>query len=105
MDTFDYVIVGAGPAGCILAYRLGARGHSVCVIEAGPADSSPYIRIPAGVMKTYKDPSITWQFAHEGSRPMWLVITFGVKPGALEGIQARKIHMLVPQEVDACCAK
>ena len=67
MDTFDYVIVGAGAAGSVLAYRLGEQGHSVCVIEAGPSDSNPYIRVPAGFMKTYNDESITWPLVHQGS--------------------------------------
>lgn len=67
MEVFDYVIVGAGSAGCILAYRLSAAGHSVCVLEAGPPDRNPYIRLPAGFMKTSTDPSVTWRFQHEGT--------------------------------------
>ncbi len=64
MQVFDYVIVGAGSAGCVLAYRIAEKGHSVCVLEAGPPDKSPYIRVPAGFMKTYSNPSLTWQFEH-----------------------------------------
>jgi choline dehydrogenase len=60
-DVFDYVIVGGGTAACIVAYRLGEAGHSVCVLEAGPADDHPYIRIPAGFNKTLYDPRFTWQ--------------------------------------------
>src|SRR5689334_6946688 len=67
MNSFDYVIVGAGSAGCILAHRLSAAGHSVCVLEAGPPDRNPYIRLPAGFMKTSTDPSVTWNFRHEGT--------------------------------------
>lgn len=66
MEEYDYVIVGAGSAGCVLAYRLAERGHSVCVLEAGPPDSSPYIRMPAGFMKTYTNPKLTWNFTYEG---------------------------------------
>lgn len=66
-ETFDYVIVGAGSAGCVLAYRLSERGHSVCVLEAGPPDSSPYIRMPAGFMKTYNNPKLTWNFTYDGT--------------------------------------
>lgn len=66
MEEYDFVIVGAGTAGCVLAYRLGEQGHSVCVIEAGPPDSSPYIRIPAGFMKTYSNPKLTWQLRYQG---------------------------------------
>lgn len=65
MDEFDFVIVGAGTAGCCLAYRLAAAGHSVCVLEAGPPDSSPYIRIPSGIMKTSSNPRLTWRFETE----------------------------------------
>jgi choline dehydrogenase len=65
MDEFDFVIVGAGTAGCCLAYRLAAAGHSVCVLEAGPADSNPYIRIPSGIMKISSNPRLTWRFETE----------------------------------------
>ena len=47
-ETFDYIIVGAGSAGCVVASRLARdRNHKVCVLEAGPMDRSPYIHIPA----------------------------------------------------------
>ena len=52
-DNFDYIIVGAGSAGCVLANRLSANNkYSVCVLEAGPPDWNPFIHIPAGFMKT-----------------------------------------------------
>lgn len=47
-QTFDFIIVGAGSAGCVLANRLSESGkYSVCVLEAGPADKTPFIKIPA----------------------------------------------------------
>jgi choline dehydrogenase len=65
-DVFDYVIVGAGAAGSVLANRLSEDGTStVCVLEAGPSDWNPYIHIPAGFVKTLFDPSCTWQFKTE----------------------------------------
>jgi choline dehydrogenase len=65
-DSFDYVIVGAGAAGSVLANRLTEDpGVSVCVLEAGPPDRNPWIHIPAGFIKTLVDPSCTWQFKTE----------------------------------------
>jgi choline dehydrogenase len=67
-DSFDYVIVGAGSAGCILANRLSADGqHSVCLLEAGPPDWNPFIHIPAGFIKTLTNPSINWLYEAEPS--------------------------------------
>ena len=65
-DSFDYVIVGAGAAGSVLANRLTADGTTtVCVLEAGPPDRNPWIHIPAGFIKTLADPGVTWQFKTE----------------------------------------
>ena len=67
-DTFDYVIVGAGSAGCILANRLTASGkYSVCLLEAGPPDWNPYIHIPAGFIKTLANANINWMYRTEPS--------------------------------------
>jgi choline dehydrogenase len=66
VDSFDYVIVGAGTAGCVLADRLSASGeHQVLVIEAGPRDRSPWIHIPIGYGKTMFDPRYNWGFYTE----------------------------------------
>lgn len=68
MDSFDYVIVGAGSAGSVLASRLTEDGTAtVCVLEAGPPDWSPYIHIPAGFMKTMVDPAVNWLYDQEPS--------------------------------------
>ena len=65
-DSFDYVIIGAGAAGSVLANRLTENpAVSVCVLEAGPPDRNPFIHIPAGFIKTLFDPSCTWQFKTE----------------------------------------
>jgi choline dehydrogenase len=65
-DGFDYVIIGSGAAGSVLAARLAEdAGVTVCVLEAGPPDRNPYIHIPAGFIKTIFDPGITWQFKTE----------------------------------------
>lgn len=66
MDAFDYVIIGCGAAGSLLAARLSEDAQvSVCVLEAGPKDLNPFIHLPAGFIKTLKDPSVTWQFSSE----------------------------------------
>ncbi len=69
VDNFDYIIVGAGSAGCVLANRLSVNGkYSVCLLEAGPPDWNPLIHIPAGFMKTLTNPSVNWLFKAE---PSW----------------------------------
>jgi len=65
-DGFDYVIIGAGAAGSVLAARLTEDpAVTVCVLEAGPPDRNPFIHIPAGFIRTIFDPSVTWQFRTE----------------------------------------
>ena len=61
----DYVIVGAGSAGCVLANRLSADGARVVLIEAGPPDTSPLIHIPAGALKLHRHPVLNWNFFAE----------------------------------------
>ena len=66
METFDYVIVGAGTAGSVLARRLTEQdGVTVCVLEAGAGDRHPYLHVPAGFIKVVFDPRFTWRFATE----------------------------------------
>jgi choline dehydrogenase len=61
--TFDYVIVGAGSAGCVLANRLSEDPHvSVALLEAGPSDRNVWIHIPAGYYRNILNPAVTWQF-------------------------------------------
>ena len=68
METFDYVIAGAGSAGCVLANRLSADGKTtVCVLEAGPRDWLPWIHIPAGFIKTFYHPKVNWLYSMEPS--------------------------------------
>jgi len=68
MDSFDYVIVGAGSAGSVLANRLTEDpAVTVAVLEAGPRDWHPFIHIPAGFIKTFYDRSVNWCYSMEPS--------------------------------------
>lgn len=65
-DRVDYVIVGAGSAGCVLAARLTETpGVTVALIEAGGADTNPWIRVPLGFGKLVRNPSVLWDYRTE----------------------------------------
>jgi choline dehydrogenase len=65
-EQFDYVIVGAGSAGCVLANRLTETGrYRVLVLEAGGRDTNPWIHIPVGYGKHFLNPEVNWSFANE----------------------------------------
>ena len=75
--AFDYVIVGAGSAGCVLANRLTEDRHSVLLLEAGPPDTYPWIHVPIGYARTMMHPVLNWRFETEpepnmhGRRVYW----------------------------------
>lgn len=112
---FDYVVVGSGAAGAIVAARLSEDASaSVCVLEAGPADGHPYLKLPAGFIKVIFNPELAWQFGSEPTartgagafrcpraRPWGLHIDQrpGLQPGAARGFRrlggARQSRLVV----------
>ena len=63
---YDYIIVGAGSAGCVLANRLSADArHRVLLLEAGPEDRNPWIHVPIGYGKNVNNPAVNWCFQSE----------------------------------------
>jgi choline dehydrogenase len=78
MDETDYIIVGAGSAGCVLADRLTASGrHKVTLLEAGGSDRRFYVHLPLGYGKLFYDPAVNWMYRTEpdpglnGNRDHW----------------------------------
>ncbi|WP_418005453.1 GMC family oxidoreductase [Mycobacterium sp. PDNC021] len=77
MVEFDYIVVGAGTAGCVLANRLSASAHNrVLLIEAGGRASSPYLRVPKLGSRLFDNPRYVWQhqtipFGPDGTAELW----------------------------------
>ncbi len=68
MSEFDFVIVGAGSSGCVLASRLAENTSlKICVLEAGPRDWHPMIHVPVGWMKLLNNPNYNWMYDAESS--------------------------------------
>lgn len=60
---YDYLIIGAGSAGCVLANRLSANpAHQVCLLEAGPSDNSPLVRMPVGIIALMRSRKRNWRY-------------------------------------------
>ncbi len=65
-ETFDFIVTGAGSAGCAVAARLAELGgYSVLLLEAGPKDNYPWIHVPLGFTKVFVDERVNWKFQSE----------------------------------------
>jgi len=77
VEEFDYIVTGAGSAGCAVAARLSESGrHRVLLLEAGGKDRNPWIHIPMGFSRLFADPSVNWMYESEpepelGGRSMY----------------------------------
>ena len=70
-DTFDYIVTGAGSAGCAVAARLSESGrHRVLLLEAGVKDRNPWIHIPLGYAKNFVNPNVNWMFDSEPEKEL-----------------------------------
>lgn len=62
-EYYDYIIIGAGSSGCVLANQLSMDSRkTVLLLEAGPRDWNPFLHIPAGISKTYVHPTLNWGY-------------------------------------------
>src|SRR5260370_30607451 len=66
LDTYDFIVIGGGSAGCVVAGRLSESGrYRTLLLEAGGPDNYPWIHIPMGYAKLYANPRLNWYFSSE----------------------------------------
>ena len=70
-ETFDYIVTGAGSAGCAVAARLSESGrYRVLLLEAGGRDTNPWIHIPMGFAKMFANPRVNWMYESEPEKEL-----------------------------------
>ena len=70
-DSYDFIVTGAGSAGCAVAGRLSESGRwRVLLLEAGGRDAYPWIHIPLGYTKTFANPRYNWMFESEPEKEL-----------------------------------
>ncbi len=70
-NSYDFIVTGAGSAGCAVAGRLSESGqYRVLLLEAGTKDTNPWIHVPLGYTKTYTDPRVNWMFDSEPEKEL-----------------------------------
>ena len=68
-EAYDYIVLGAGSAGCVLANRLSAQANvRVLLVEAGPKDRNPWIHVPIGYYRTMENERINWGYETQASQ-------------------------------------
>ena len=67
-QTVDYIVVGAGSAGCVVAHRLVRAGHSVLLLEAGPTDRIKFVKMPATFVRVIGTER-SWVYGKHAANP------------------------------------
>ncbi|PJI53069.1 hypothetical protein CTI14_33635 [Methylobacterium radiotolerans] len=94
-ETFDYVVVGAGSAGCVLANRLSASGrYRVLLLEGGGEDANMWIHIPLGVGKLLTNEKYAWPFRTEPQPGMAGQQVYWPRGACWGGLQCAQWHGL-----------
>ncbi|MGB5215331.1 MAG: GMC family oxidoreductase N-terminal domain-containing protein, partial [Anderseniella sp.] len=104
MSDFDFIIVGAGSSGCVLAARLAEDPSlNICLLEAGPRDWHPMIHVPVGWMKLLKNSNYNWMYEAEAS--VWtggrrIAVPRGKTLGGSSSINGNVFNRGAPSDFD-----